>query len=379
MNIDMALATSYKPVLVCIVKVCILMAFHYASMSFLFAVERYALIVATLYVDNWLSYEYIVNTNSCVAMIAGSLLVHELRDAGVQERIHGGAAHNIALSILMASNAIVLLFGENHSLVHACSSLYKPTSFDSIDDIDTTSKKIRQQQTNQYSAHNNSSNFTIGALFCVVCNSVLFVVLGTCAMPVNTHDPLLNNIRVWSFMVLSLTWLYTFNYRELRYSIVAPFTPCVLRFSGVLFLTHTPFALGGVTLLASCLAVTHILTQRQNRELMLPSVFTQDHMHHPTNATDIAKVVGRESQQGSVVCYRTSVVLPETPESLSVMTSSGSVCGSAFGAGNSSAFGLAGAVGDNDTSTKAIQDTEEDPVVLDYNTLFEQAISEQNV
>jgi len=98
MNIDMTLATSYKPVLVCIVKVCILMVFHYASVPILFATERYALIVAMLYIDKWLAHEYIVNTNSCTAVLAGSLLVHELRDAGVQERLHGEFAHNVVLS-----------------------------------------------------------------------------------------------------------------------------------------------------------------------------------------------------------------------------------------------------------------------------------------
>ena len=381
MHIDMALATSYKPVLVCIVKVCVLMVFHYASTPFLFIEERYALILATLYVDKWLSYEYILNTNSCVAMIAASLLVHELRGIGLQSRIHAGFVHTVALSMLVASNTIVLLVGENHSLV-AWSSSNKPVSSNSTDDVD----KKHRQQPSKYSAHHNSSIFTIGALLCVVFNSVILVVLATCAMPVNTHDPLLNNIRVWSFMVLSLVWLYTVNYRELRYSIIAPFTPCVLRFSSVLFLTPTPVAIGGVALLGSCLAVTHILIQKQYRELILPCIFTQDHIHHATNPTDRAIVVGREPQPKSVVSYRTPVILPEKAESISVTTAGTATAfgSTAFGLGNSSAFGVSvsGDVDDrsrNDTSTKAITDTEEEPTVVDYNTLFEQVMSEQNV
>jgi hypothetical protein len=113
MQIDMSLATSYKPVIMCAVKVCALMVFHYTSIPVLFVTERYALIMAFLYVDTWLDQEYIVNTNGCVAIIAGSLLVHELRDAGIQERIHGEVAHNIVLSILVGSNALLLVFGEH--------------------------------------------------------------------------------------------------------------------------------------------------------------------------------------------------------------------------------------------------------------------------
>lgn len=205
MNIDMSLATSYKPVLVCIVKVCTLMVFHYASAPVLFATERYALIIAALYVDKWLSYEYIVNTNSCTAVLAGSLLVHELRDTGIQERTHGEFAHNVVLAILVACNVLVLLMGENRSLTHMTGPLHLPASSHSDSDVDP-SKRPRQQHLNLHSAHHSHSTYNTGALICVLCNSSLLAVLSTCAMPVNAHDPVLNNIRVWSFMALTLSW-----------------------------------------------------------------------------------------------------------------------------------------------------------------------------
>ena len=95
MKIDMTLATSYTPIRICIAKGCALMVVHYASVPIIFITERYALIVAVLYIDKWLAHEYIVNTNSCNVVLTGSLLVHE------QERLHGETVHNVILCFFL--------------------------------------------------------------------------------------------------------------------------------------------------------------------------------------------------------------------------------------------------------------------------------------
>jgi hypothetical protein len=376
MNIDMALATSYKPVLVCIAKVGLLMIFHYTSAPFLFITERYAFIVAILYVDKWLSYEYIVNTNSCVSIIAGSLLVHELRDTGISERIHGPVAHTILLSLLVAMNALVLMLGENHAFLYTTNTKTN-TIPDTIDD--DADKKNRQPV---HSAH-HASKFTAGALLCVICNSTLLFLLCTCAIPTSAHDPFLNNLRVWSFMALSLTWLYTVNYRDLRYSTVSKFTPCVLRFSCILFITPLPFAIGGVLFMSCSLAAIHAFLQKQHKELLLPCLFTQDHVHaQPTHHTDKATVVNREPQQGLTMSYRTPILLPDSDAlSLIATNAAGSA---AFGASsfvnpNTTSFGGSGVAFGVENTSNSLQGTEDDTAVIDYTLLFEQVLNEQKV
>jgi hypothetical protein len=406
MNIDMTLATSYKPVLLCIFKVCLLNCFHYSTMSLLFATERYALIIAALYIDNWMAYEYIVNTNSCVAVLSLSLLVHELRDAGVQERVHGGLAHTIVLSILVASNLIIMVFGENHDLKGILTSS-KNTSYESTPESSNAStypdKKYRCPQTNlPHSTHFNYG-YTPSALFCVLFNCVLLVVLSSCAMPVNAQDPLLNNLRVWSFMVLSLTWLYTVHYRELRYSFVAPFTPCILRFSSILFMTPTPFAIGGIALMVCTLVMVHARLENQyHQDNSTTSTYAVDSVYQPKNIPDRAVVVGRDPLPGSMITYRASNTLQEKSDSvvLNVSNNSGSIQNGSMGIGNGS--NSIGGSGGNGVSSGKVNLTVLDTgfgnahttpdtsgldtvsvignklAPLDYDSLFQEVMKEQS-
>jgi hypothetical protein len=347
------------------------MVFHYSSSPLLFATERYALVTAVLYVDNWMAYEYIVNTNSCTAMISASLLVHELRDAGVQERIHGDLAHTVTLSMLVAINLLVLVCGENHpfkNIVSVMGSSSVPTLPSSNLDMHP-GKKSRHQQSNLHTAHYSSSTYSASALVCVLCNCILLVVLSTCAMPASTHDPSITNLRVWSFMMLSLTWLYTIYYRELRYSIVAPFTPCVLRFSSILFLTPTPFAVGGITLMAGVLAVVHIRLEIQQHDVQSLNGCTTDHVYQQTNTTDKAVVVSRDPQAGSV-SYRVPIALVDDNSdcvALSISNSGGSV---------GTSTGVGGLVGGTLLDADPALTTQQPSV--DYNTLFQQVMDERS-
>ena len=393
MNIDMTLATSYKPVLVCIVKVCILMAFHYTSMPILFVTERYALMVAIVYIDKWLAHEYIVNTNSCVAVLAGSLLVHELRDSGVQERLHGEFAHNVVLSMLVVSNILALALGEKQYLLNRFVSTPRCVNTETPSLLppelsDANNKRPRQQlhvnNPNGMILHSKTPN-TIGAFACVLLTSILLVVLSTCAMPVSTHDPFLNNLRVWSFTVLSLTWLYTINYKNLRYSIVAPFTPCLLRFSCILFLTPTLTAIVGIVLVSGVLAATH--TWITNQQQPQCDMFLPDYTN-PVMCSDSVSVVMRETktpshtQTGSVISYRTPSVIKE---------SSDSVVASVKNTSTSVVVGLPKGVIENTNSyaTKPdlackIDHHDVDSIVvpipdasIDYDSMFLQAMSER--
>ncbi|KAJ1466281.1 hypothetical protein T484DRAFT_1756765 [Baffinella frigidus] len=325
-----------------------------------------------LYVDNWVASEYLVNTNSCAAMLAASLLVHELRDAGVQERVHGEFAHTVALSMLVAVNLLVIVLGENHTLGNVLSHFPPSTSPYSTADV---SKRPRQSHLSLHSSHHNSSTYTASSLLCVLCNCILLVVLSTCSMPVNTHDPLLNNLRVWSFMVLSLVWLYTVYYRELRYSTVAPFTPCVLRFSSILFLTPTPFAVGGIAMIAGVLAVVYFRLEMHYQENSLVPTSTPDYVYQPIHTPDKAVVVGRDAPTGSGISYRAPVVLHEKADSLALTISNGS--GSiASGTGGVSGFGLLpGGADSAGLDTPPLLPTQQPSI--DYNSLFQEVMDEQ--
>jgi hypothetical protein len=398
MYVDMTLATSYKPLLVCIIKVFFLMVFHYTSVPMLFVTERYAVMVAMLYVDKWLAYEYIIDTNSCLVVLAGSLLVHELRDAGVQERLHGEMSHNIVLSMLVASNIIVIVVGEHQSfwrLLGFPSTIVAPGTAEAEDVqmssvFDVNSKRPRQYQQINPSLLNTPASIaspSAGPLMCVLITCALLVVLSTCAMPVSAHDPLLNNIRVWSFTALSLCWLYTINYRELRYAVVAPFTPCVLRFSSVLFLTPSPVAIGGILLMTACLASTHIWVSKQQHNMLCP-----DLVYQPSNVVDNVAVVLREPKSKNLpvsgISYRTPMGLLDKPACKPVSKAASkpaSTNGSSVIAGGGAGGGLGvmnGCIGhlsfgdtvDADTATILVQ-----PETLDYDSLFLQAMSENTV
>jgi hypothetical protein len=376
MNIDMTLATSYKPILVCIAKVCALMIFHYASVPVLFVTERYAIILAVLYNDNWLAQEYIINTNSCTAVLAGSLLVHELRDAGIQERLHGDAAHTVILIILTVGNIFVLVFGEQQGIFHLLFPTTQSMSAmvpDSIPDtsIDTNNKRPRQQlgMNNIYGSQFSSNS--IGPFLCVLSTSLLLVVLSTCAMPTSTHDPLLINIRVWSFTVLSLTWMYTVNYKDLRYSTVAPFTPCIIRFSCVLFLTPPPLAIAGVLLMSACLAGTHVWTTKHQPAQC--DLFSSDHVHQGVH-NDTVSVVVRDTKPspstGSVISYRATSTAPEKSE----VTAVGAIPAPGLTQGivkNLNSYSDLSE--DRDKEHTAIPDNS-----IDYDSMFLQALSERD-
>jgi hypothetical protein len=372
MQIDMTLATSYKPVLVCIGKVCMLLLFHYSSASILYVTERYAIILAVLYIDHWLAYEYIVNTNSFTAVLAVSLLVHELRDAGVQERIHGELAHTIVLSILMVCNTLVLMCGEKQSFLHLL--IPSATTPQPTTDGISTKKTDRPHlpQPNPVQCYSGG-----GALMYILLTCILLVLLSTCAMPVSAHDPVLTHLRIWSFTILSMTWLYTVDYKQLRYSSVAPFTPCVLRFSCILFLTPTPFAIGGSALMGLCLAATYSWQHRPRYEIPTIQPTGEEVGTPQLNPVERCGRVVREASPGCVVTYRNPMVLPGKHESLPNAVASG------IGM-STNVVGEIGSVvdtADYDSTTIDMADTGDlrpNPS-MDYNSLFEQVLSQQVV
>ena len=430
MALDMTLATSYKPVLVCIAKVCVLMAFHYASAVVLFITERYAVIVALLYVDHWLAHEYIVNTNSCVTVLAGSLLVHELRDAGVQERLHGNVVHNVVLALLVACNLLVLVLGDHPAWAGAVALLPGTAGGAGEEGEDTgVLKKMKLASNHSTKGAGALGGAAAGPLVAVLSTSCLLVVLSTCSLPVSPHDPLLNNGRVWAFVALSLSWMYTVNSRELRYCSVAAFTPCVLRFSFVLFLTPAPVAVVGVALVAACLGATTMCPPRarEPREegaAAAPSSYSAGvaggESSRYSGGVSVVAAAGRrrEPSAGSAISYRTPQA-PATPKlegvngnsnsnSNSSSSSSSSIIssnnnninnninnnnnnnsssnsnagsfsvmppGTATYSAGAACAGVAVAIARDDADALAV-----DPVAdIDYNSLFEQTLNEQSV
>ena len=234
-TLDMALAKTYKPILLCIGKLSILLGFQYAASFVLFPAERYAIIGALLYIDRWLKSEYIIDTNAVVCAVVVSLLVHELRGMDVQARIHHPRVHDTVLFVFVACNIAVLSFGENFHENWSVPAL-----------------KIYR------SSSNSATGARIGSLLWLLCTCLALVILSTCAMPASSQDVLLKNIRVWVFTILCLAWFFSINHANLSYSTVAPFTPCLLRFSSILFFPSLVWTLVGATVLTACLVVTNL-------------------------------------------------------------------------------------------------------------------------
>lgn len=390
MQVDMTLASSYKPVLVCIAKVCTLMIFHYSSMSLLFATERYAIMAAVLYIDHWIACEYLVNTNSFTAVLAISLLVHELRDAGVQERLHGELSHTVVLAMLVVSNIVVLTFGESSSFLQQILSLSPITPSVSSATLATNIKENERFRPNHFNPGSVLTSARYGSFMYMVLTCVLLVVLSTCAMPLSTHDPVLNNLRVWSFTALSMIWFYTVDYKQLRYSSVAPFTPCVLRFSCVLFLTPTPVAIGGILLMGICLAAAYswqdigfpeIASHHQQN-----TIHTLESVQHSVSKVGRMSGVVRKESPGCMISYRAPSLLCDEAASLLNVSASGSGLGAHVGTGASGGSNLSTNESVIDVKDGDIRTDEEevDGVVtnkpsIDYNSLFEQVLSQQGL
>jgi hypothetical protein len=352
-------------------------------MSVLFATERYAVMLAVLYIDQWLACEYIVNTNSLTSTLAISLFVHELRDAGVQERLHGELSHTIVLSMLVASNIMVLVFGENQSVVHLLAALFpasttQPASVSAINSKKT--ERSRPTHCPNPSPFYSGGGGGGGALVYMLVTCVLLGMLSTCAMPVSTHDPVLNNLRIWSFTTLSLIWFYTIDYKQLRYSSVTPFTPCVLRFSCILFLTPTPFAIGGVLLMATCLAATYSWNQRHLHEPHISTQYAAETPPLQPGPHNRLTGVVREPSPGCVISYRSPTVLSEKTDSLKNVASVKAVAssGNVGGAGMESVIDMRDGGDSDDSDTKGVEGMTPGSDI-DYNSLFEQVLSQHAV
>jgi hypothetical protein len=248
--LDMALAKTYQPILVCFGKVSTLMVFQYAATFILFPTERYAIVGTFLYLDRLFHTEYIIDTNAVIGTVVLSLLVHELRDAGMQERSHDAYTHDAVLCALVVCNMIVLAFGEDFHENWSTSTLLR--------------WRVEPQKNNR-----DRHGFRTGSLFWLVVTSAALSMLSTCTVPIShgdIHKVLLSNIRVWAFTLLCLSWFFSINHRELSYNTVAAFTPCVLRFSCVLFFPSILTALVGIMTITACLAVTNVrLVHKQNQ------------------------------------------------------------------------------------------------------------------
>lgn len=255
----MALAKSYKPVLTCIAKVSILTGFHVVFGFILLPVERWGVVCAILVVDRWVAREFILDSNACVSIIMVSLLAHELRDAGVQTRAHDSHVSSLFLSALVLSNLLITAFGENWCINTSPSLLLGP---------DNNSKRFRipyQSHTSRKEEHSCGYIHTqgiLGSLICLVTTCGLLVLISTCTEEGGPQDLYLTNLRVFFFTGLSLTWFYTVEYRSLGYNSVSQFTPCLLRFSSVLYLPSHLLTIGVVSLLAACITTTYFRSMK---------------------------------------------------------------------------------------------------------------------
>ena len=346
-QLDMSLAKSYQPGLICVVKVLILTGFHTVSGVFLFPLEIWGLVAASLLVDKWVSREFVLDSNGCVLTVMSSLLVHELRDAGVSVRGYHPLGSSLVLAALLVSNILVTSFGESWCM---------PTPLG----LDGNPKRFRVSRKEESGQGHILTHGMLGPLICLLNTCGLLLVLGTCTEIGSSHDLLLTNLRVWSFTVISLVWFYTVNYRELGYGSVASFTPCLVRFSSVLYMPSPLLTLAGVGILTTCIAATYLKSLKgQASPCTIPPAIGN---YAPLPPNKPATVV-REASSSSAVSYRIPVAqkqstLPKQCTLQKQPVNCTETAGTALMPNHPEG---------EDTPTTG------DLAVLDYNYLFEQA------
>ena len=290
-HLDMSLAKSYQPVLLCVVKVSILTGFHVVSGVILFPVEKWGVVAAGLLVDKWIGSEFVIDSNGCVATTMASLLVQELRYVGIQSRVYHPLVSDLVLAALFVSNLLATAFGETWCV------LTPPGA-------EGSSKRFRLARKGESGCGHLLTHGLVGQLICLVNTCALLVVLTSCTMTGGSQDVLLLVVRVCLFTTLSLVWFYTVHYGELTYNSVSHFTPCLVRFNSVLHLPSLVLTLGGVTILTACLSATYL---RSLNCQALPHTILPSHSTPSLSLSNTPTTVVRETSSNSVVSYRVPV------------------------------------------------------------------------
>jgi hypothetical protein len=196
-GIDLALASSYAPACLCIVKVVLLLATH-SIMTFLGveSINVFFMLLCVMYIDKCLYDVYIIDSNACALCVLAAVAcnVFRLENDSLLDEV----PHASVIGLLWSVFALIITTG-----------------------VPLGAKRLQQDVVQ-------------------LVPTTMFFILHTF-----THIEHFNDLDAWcrgvGFLLLCVVWVYTLNIEELRKARGKSLLPCVIRFTPVLFI-HLPVA-----------------------------------------------------------------------------------------------------------------------------------------
>lgn len=264
--IDLSLASSYAPGIICVGKATALITFNYilGNLLWMGLMDRCVVMSIVLYLDRAHHREYIIDTNACIGFAFFGVAVNELRASSSMlmpqsetwPYAYGSALAWGLYSLLVLTRGESAIEGCVHSMQrhmgsYAHSQLlvvhqwFKRAVLKSSELPLTASESHAASGTSVYHASPRPATDTrfiplLGTACCLYMNCNVSL----------TYDVDYNldaSVRVFCFVSVSLLWLYTANVKQMQGKRIASFAPCVNRF--MVLLLSTPLFLAIATYL----------------------------------------------------------------------------------------------------------------------------------
>ena len=241
-GIDLALASSYAPACLCVVKVVALLATH-SILSYIGveSINVFFMILSVMYIDRCMYDVYIIDSNACALCVLTGVACNVFRCAN--ETLLDEVPYASVIGTFWGVYALIITVGVRLGVWKLWTEV--------VQLIPTT----------------------------------LFFILHTF-----THIEHFSDLDAWcrgvSFLLMCVVWVYTLNIEELRKARGKSLLPCVVRFSPVLFV-HIPVAC--LFFIATVVAITwnvhESLRSAIDSRVVEPSApaFTQSHKRELTD------------------------------------------------------------------------------------------------
>ena len=249
--IDLKLAASYAPGIICVGKSSVLLALCYilTNVFWMGLTERCVIMCIILYLDRAHHKENIIDTNACVCVAFFGMAVNELRHSSTFT-VDFWPSTYICSILWCAYSCFLLQVGEGYigtavyavgkwiykKLFVSCKAIYDLLKLQKNSIGNTIVCEPECYDKNSIGRRDKNSHF-IPLLI------TAFLLYLTCNVPIlaELNYDLETLIRVFCFVSTSLLWLYTLNVEQMESHTIASFTPCVNRFmvllvAGPLFL-----------------------------------------------------------------------------------------------------------------------------------------------